>query len=227
MSATEKIIDSFATLHEAVQECGKKVMIYRGVKDVDYQLVPKVGRIAKFEKFSAEELLKEEQTILRLFKERAWATLSDAKSATNWEFLALAQHHGLPTRLLDWSRNPLVAAYFAVEEAHIGDSLIYAYKHDKFIRTDIIVDPFKIKKFGKFIPNHITPRITAQIGLFTIHPDPRESLISEDIQRWIIPNKCRKELKQTLYKYGIHRASLFPDLDGFSRHIAWLKSDEY
>ncbi len=152
--------------------------------------------------------------------------LPDVKS-TNWEFLALAQHHGMPTRLLDWSRNPLVAAFFAVEEKHNGDSVIYAFHHNTFIQVDENPDPFKRMTVGKFIPNHITPRITAQTGLFTIHPNPREPLNSENIQRWIIPSDSRKALKHALYKYGIHRASLFPDLDGLSKHIEWLRTDEY
>ncbi len=222
----EKTINSFAVLHEAVQKQGKKFIIYRGVKDIAYELVPKVGRYAKFKEMSIEHLEKEERYMLRLFRERAWSNLPDVKS-TNWELLALSQHHGLPTRLLDWSRNPLVAAFFAVEEKHDGDSLIYAFHHKTFIEIDEYPDPFKRKSVGKFIPNHITPRITAQAGLFTIHPDPRKPLTSREIDRWVIPNSCRKELKQVLYKYGIHRASLFPDLDGLSKHIAWLRTDEY
>lgn len=222
----DKRIDSFGALHDAVQEYGKETILFRGVKDISYGLVPKVGRYKKFKDYTIEGLEKEERTMLRLFKERAWSTLTNAKSS-DWEFLALAQHHGLPTRLLDWTRNPLVAAYFAVEEYHQDDSLIYAYHHRTFIRIDRNPDPFKVKTISRFIPNHITPRITAQVGLFTVHPHPREPLVSNEIQRLIILNSFRKELKQILYNYGIHRASLFPDLDGISKHIGWLRTDEY
>lgn len=220
------IIDSFAALHKAVEADGDNIMIYRGVKDASYALIPKVGRFARFASLSSEELAKEERTMLRLFKERAWATLQNG--ITNvWEALALAQHHGLPTRLLDWSRNPLVAAYFAVEDEYDGDSLIYAYHHKTFIKTDDGADPFARKTVGKFIPNHVTPRITAQAGIFTIHPDPRKPLESDQIQRWRIPKDARENLKRTLYKYGVHRASLFPDIDGLAKHIEWLRTDKY
>lgn len=222
----ERTIDSFTALHKAVQEYGDKVMIYRGVMDINYELVPRVGRYAKFKDVSIEDMEKEERTMLRLFRERAWSTLPDVKS-TNWEFLALAQHHGLPTRLLDWSRNPLVAAFFAVEEKHKGDSLIYAFHQSKFIKIDGNPDPFKRRSVGMFIPNHITPRITAQAGVFTVHPDPRKPLASREIHRWVIPKARREDLKLVLYKYGVHRASLFPDLDGLSKHIGWLRTDEY
>lgn len=222
----DKRIGSFGALHDAIQEYGRKIILFRGVKDISYELVPKVGRYNKFNNLTTEELEKEERTILRLFRERAWPTLPNSKS-TDWEVLALAQHHGLPTRLLDWTRNPLVAAYFAVEKYHTDDSLIYAYHHRTFINIDRNSDPFKIKTVSRFIPNHITPRITAQVGLFTAHPDPRIPLKSAKIQRLIISNSFRKELKRILYNYGIHRASLFPDLDGLSKHITWLRTDEY
>jgi len=222
----DKRIDSFGALHDAVQEYGKKTILFRGVKDITYELVPKVGRYKKFEDLTIEKLEKEERTMLRLFRERAWPTLPNAKSS-DWEVLSLAQHHGLPTRLLDWTRNPLVAAYFAVEEDHPNDSLIYAYHHRTFLNIDRNPDPFRVSTISKFIPNHITPRITAQVGLFTVHPNPRKPLESDKIQRLIIQNSFRKELKQILYKYGLHRASLFPDLDGLSKHISWLRTDEY
>lgn len=216
-------ISSFESLHAAVTAQAEAVVIFRGVKDIGFELRPKIGRFPKFAKLTPDEMEKEERTMLRLFRERAWPSVA-GRHSTDWELLALAQHHGLPTRLLDWTRNPLVAAYFAVESAHNGESAIYAFRHDKFINIDSTPDPFKRKSVGKFIPNHITPRITAQAGVFTVHPDPRDAIASKDIDRWIIPNKYRNKLKSELNKYGINAASLFPDLDGLSKHIEWVRT---
>jgi len=119
----------------------------------------------------------------------------------------------------------LVGAYFAVEKDHDEDSLIYAYHKPSFIPTDKHSNPFRWKKVAKFIPAHVTRRITAQVGVFTIHPNPSKPLKSRDIDRLIIKQEFRKELKRILYQYGIHRASLFPDADGLSTHIKWLRTD--
>ena len=167
-----------------------------------------------------------EKEILRTFKERALPFLT-AVPQTNWDWLALGQHHSLPTRLLDWTSNPLVACYFAVEEDSDQDSLIYAYNIKLFISVEDNPYPFQYKRVGKFIPRHITARITSQSGIFTIHPNPYEPFRSDHIDRIIIPNKIRFELKQTLNRYGINRVSLFPGLDGLARHIQWENLDVY
>jgi hypothetical protein len=54
-----------------------------------------------------------------------------------------------------------VACYFAVEEESDTDSLIYAYNARLFISVEDNPDPFQYKRTGKFIPRHITARITA------------------------------------------------------------------
>jgi hypothetical protein len=128
---------------------------------------------------------------------------------------------------LDWTSNPLVACYFAVEEESDTDSLIYAYEISLFISVKNNPDPFDYKRVGKFIPRHITARITAQSGIFTIHPNPHEHFNSKKIDHIIIPNDIRFTLKKTLNRYGINRVSLFPGLDGLARHIQWENSDTY
>jgi len=218
-----KFINSFSDLHNAVAGYGKTTIIYRGVKSVLHKLIPEVGRLT-YKGSRIDE--NDERTILRLFKEQTLPHLNFLPES-DWDWLALGRHYGLPTRLLDWTRNPLIAAYFAVEKEHDGKSLIYAFRTNKFIPTDKKRYPFRWKKVGKFIPKHITRRITAQVGVFTIHPKPTEHFASKDIDRLIISKGCRKELKQTLYRYGIHRASLFPDPDGLSTHIRWLRTDVY
>jgi hypothetical protein len=217
-------INSFGELHDIIERYSNKTMIYRGVKSADFELIPKIGRISPLP--PTDNKTEHEKEILRTFKERALPYLT-AIPQTDWDWLALGQHHSLPTRLLDWTSNPLVACYFAVEEESDTDSLIYAYEISLFISVQNNPDPFEYKRVGKFIPRHITARITAQSGIFTIHPNPHEHFTSKKIDHIIIPNDIRFTLKKTLNRYGINRVSLFPGLDGLARHIQWENSDTY
>ncbi len=145
----------------------------------------------------------------------------------DWDWLTLGQQYGLPTRLLDWTANPLVACYFAVEEQSGDDSVIYVYRNKSYIDVKKYKDPFKYNRVGKFIPRHLSRRITTRGGLFTIHPNPYEHFESNDMEKIIIPNRLHTTLKKTLSKYGFDRFSLFPNLDSLAAHIEWLQSKEY
>jgi hypothetical protein len=214
-------IHTFEELHQIIEAYDERTVIYRGMKSVDFPLLPKIGRIVPPPAIRSREA--NEQEILRLFKERALRFI-DFTPTSDWDWLALGQQHGLPTRLLDWTSNPLVACYFAVEEPSEDDSVIYAYQNSSYIDVEEYPDPFHYREVGKFIPWHISPRITNQGGLFTVHPKPYEKFESDDMEKLVIPNRIRSTLKRTLNKYGVDRFSLFPNLDGLASHIEWLQS---
>lgn len=86
---------------------------FRGHSRTSYVLLPSV-----FRGIPLAERTKVERLLTHRFRSRAAMHLSrDLGYDQKARWLALMQHHRLPTRLLDWSRSPLVAAYFAVESA--------------------------------------------------------------------------------------------------------------
>ena len=140
----------------------------------------------------------------------------------DWEWLATAQHHGLPTRLLDWTSNPLVAAFFATEGNPTIDAAIYVLNAYWIVDTRGIQSPFRAREVGVFQPPNITQRIAAQAGHFTVHPKPNQPLDRRTIHKLIIPKELRRHFQLTLFSYGIHRGTLFPDLDGQAQMIEWV-----
>jgi hypothetical protein len=164
-----------------------------------------------------------ERSLFRMFKKRAVPFL-DRNPASLWEWLAIAQHHGVPTRLLDWTGNPLVAAYFAVEnDKYKGNSAIYCLQADGPIDIEEQPDPFSITEVKEISPPFITNRIAAQAAAFTVHPIGCKIDESRIKVKIIIDDSeaARAEIKHALHIYNIHRAALFPDLDGLARHLCW------
>src|SRR5688572_3107685 len=118
-------IESFEEYLQTVRnELPKDVRKYfRGqtkLLSAGYELKPSIGRYAHLLEKSFPERDELEREVLDVFSNHL-VTHVQHLPRSEWEALAIAQHHGLPARFMDWTTNPLVALYFAVRETKTDD----------------------------------------------------------------------------------------------------------
>jgi hypothetical protein len=198
--------------------------LYRGQSDSRWELSPKIDRptFKHYRYIKSITRQSQEVSLLSEFMHLARSRLSITPENT-WEWLALAQHHGLATRLLDWSANPLAAIFFAVSDESVKtESVVWEYRHTGVL-SDLSADPFAIKEFVTISPTHISARITAQGGCFSVHPTP-DILPVGNLEMFLIPQQSRDSIRMQLAGLGVTRATLFPDLDGIASYSNWMYS---
>jgi hypothetical protein len=212
--------------------------LYRGHANAEWKLEPGFVRYARrIDKSLDDEQLHDlEFLLLSRFAESAPLFLRDTQPATLWEWLAVAQHYGLPTRLLDWTTSALTALYFAVESDTVdSDGAVW-----QLIPTGTILPPRplpptpvcsmdgsqrqwlkEVTEIGRILflqPRHISHRVRVQHSIFTMHPLGTAFSFREPLLRKIvIPRRRRFAVRAELHSLGIHAGVIFPDLQGLTK----------
>lgn len=212
-----------------IQEKCPFAMMFRG-QARDWPLVPRVGR------YSVAKLGYDEwrvfhdhivETFLRLG--RPYFIRYPETAAEAW---VVAQHHGLPTRLLDTTTNPLKALYFAVNEPKddAERGVVWAFEYRGY-RTELKDEGAEYweNEICPFLPAQYTPRLTAQEGAFILCPVPENTKPMRELNKVrqsdlsftkvSIPKRYKAAIRRELSILGIKSRLLFPDLDGVAQGI--------
>lgn len=194
----------------------KSNYLYRGESKTTYELRSKIGR----DIIKDKECKDREKSYLNEFKLKALPYL-EYTMENDWDWLTLGQHYGLHTRLLDWSKNPLVAAYFAVRKNLNTDATIYVFDTKELSRVKLDSTPFNLKTDKIFSPKHLSKRISSQSGIFTVHHNPEEIFNTPSLEKVILKIDMQIELLITLDLYNINEFSLFPSLNGLAKNLTF------
>ncbi len=194
--------------------------MFRGHADITWTLLPSVGRGP----YVAKSRETYEAALFKIFRREAYGYLA-ATPADDWEWLASAQHHGLPTRLLDWTHNPWRRSISRWPDAN-ADGQIFALRALVSESEQRPASPFGCDSPVKYYPNIVTPRIRAQEGLFIAcakleTPLDRTLRNNWRIEGFKVPKVSEPRLRYQLFRMGIHASSLFPDVDGLVERIKW------
>lgn len=114
------------------------VFAYRGLNDSENKLIPGIYRKMRQEGYSSENKYRAgEKAVLRHFIQEASIYHDQFPSDDRYHWVQLAQHYGVPTRLLDWSNNPLVSLFFACERHENRDGVVWILHKNRYHKFSI------------------------------------------------------------------------------------------
>ncbi|MDT7829322.1 FRG domain-containing protein [Pricia sp. S334] len=238
-----KTINSISDLIEILKtdfEDFSEDIWFRGQSDFDWKLSPGLMRLSE---------APSEGTLLTRFKQSA-GMLINASPKDDFDWLFLMQHYGVPTRLLDWTESPLTALYFAVigEENDDKDAALWSLKptelnkianistnEKNFIPSfdDDELKMYSVEKLSSNPRNKLapiatiatrnSPRIQAQLGVFTIHhldnKAVEEFCSNEEVCKYKVPADSRQNIRKELELLSINKFTLFPELSSIGETL--------
>lgn len=244
----ETCVCSAFSFAEHVHELGNNVpgggtgaLWFRGQADASWELKPSAGRSIEQgglydSSKSHDDFYQTESVLLQRFKRDGYPFVQ--RVLTDWEAITLGQHHNLPTRLLDWTSNPLVAVFFAAESHPDVNGTVFAYRPRKIWEHHIsmfegqnpqkrvVLAPLEVRGIKTVFPILLADRLIAQSGGFTIQ-DPLVCLMKRgdedfdkehidvlEIYKWTLPKDAKPPILDELHRVSVNRRTLFPGLDG-------------
>jgi len=208
---------------------------FRGQSNADWSLTPRLLR--------SPAGVTHEKNMLARFRSRAMGILPNHPTDNDparWMFLM--QHHGLPTRLLDWTESALAALFFAVSGSPSADGAVYVMVpmdlNQSQVAQPVLFNPYTPEMYemlmaafmGTVMPIKTlammayasNDRISRQQGHFTMHgtsSDLRSLANADWLKTLRIPAASKAEIKQQLEYFGVTETSLFHDLDSLAKEL--------
>ncbi|MGB2820410.1 MAG: FRG domain-containing protein [Phycisphaerae bacterium] len=235
-------------------------VLFRGQANAEWGLQPSLLRtpVANEDVWKIEQF---EQEGVMLYRKSAHEFL-DASVLPSWRpetkeneldvlvAWGLMQHYGGPTRVLDWTRSPYIATYFAVRELPDDDALVWFYDsialRRRWEQLGLTLRPLFWGDFREggirhndlpiiidFAASEQTPRMVVQQCQLSVctdvkldHETAMENLQDGGSPAWfgkfVIPKESKYGIFKHLVAMGINAYALFPGLDGLGRSLQEL-----
>lgn len=246
-------LKSWDDYDKAVSKKHYRKWIYRGQSDASWELESSLHRAFEEAQLIHKAHARKEKRLNRVEHERVMidrfkcnahiylSSLPKEKDTLSW--LSLMQHHGAPTRLLDFTFSPYIALFFALESGK-GSAAVYCVNHhaiksddDEYFGNDHLEVYSRVLGEGggsddpclfAFEPTFSNHRLLSQQGLFVATNTlqySHEKIINDyeigdtEIVKYVIPEKLRYSGLRKLNQMNINAANIYPGLDGFCKSM--------
>jgi hypothetical protein len=243
MDDNVEYIEKLSDYMKYVEDLGTEFTLSRG-QAKDYPLLPGALRMdskdnRKYSRTSATYFLNEFKVNAHNYIHFPWDIKDD------YEWMIYAQHHGIPTRLLDFTYSHIVSLMFAVEKAFDdegdNDAVVWFLNpiklNHKFAKRLEILNIANGERFNlddydgpvAMKGRKLNNRINAQNGLFIYFQDtdkPLESFVTDKniLRKLVIKGEYKKDILASLYSMGIGFTSIYPELDSVAKDIIMKRS---